>query len=99
MSPHTAWLMLKSLETLPLRVEAMTASAAKLADFISGHKAVAKCIYPGRADHPQADIIKKQMTGGSSMIAFELKGGKKAAFSFCNHLTIPLISNNLGDTR
>ena len=99
MSPHTAWLMLKSLETLPLRVEAMTASAAKLADFISGHKAVAKCIYPGRADHQRADIIKKQMTGGSSMIAFELKGGKKAAFSFCNHLTIPLISNNLGDTR
>ena len=99
MSPYVAWLMLKSLETLPLRVEEMTRSAAKLADFISGHKAVAKCVYPGRDDHPQRDIIKKQMTGGSTMIAFELKGGKKAAFSFCNHLTIPLISNNLGDTR
>lgn len=99
MSPHTAWLMLKSLETLPLRVETMTRSAARLADFISGHKAVAKCIYPGRHDHPQSNIIEKQMTGGSSMIAFELKGGKKAAFAFCNHLEIPLISNNLGDTR
>lgn len=98
-SPFTAWLMLKGLETLPLRVHEMTRSAGKIADFISQHKAVARCIYPGRADHPQADIIAKQMSGGSTMIAFELKGGKKSAFQFCNALTIPLISNNLGDTR
>ncbi|EJF90775.1 O-succinylhomoserine sulfhydrylase [Bartonella tamiae] len=99
LSPFNAWLMLKGLETLPLRVEKMTRSASKIADLISGHKAVLKCIYPGRSDHPQADIIAKQMSGGSTMIAFELQKGKQAAFKFCNTLTIPLISNNLGDTR
>lgn len=99
LSPFNAWLMLKGLETLPLRVEQMTRSAAKVADLISGHKAVSKCIYPGRADHPQADIVAKQMSGGSTMVAFELKTGKQGAFQFCNHVTIPLISNNLGDTR
>lgn len=98
-SPFNAWLMLKGLETLPLRVKQMTHSAEKLADMIADHPNVAKLVYPGRPDHPQADIIAKQMTGGSTMIAFELKGGKKAAFEFCNALTIPLISNNLGDAK
>lgn len=99
MSPFTAWVMLKGLETMPLRVEQMTRSAARIADLLAQHPAVSRCLYPGRADHPQADIIARQMSGGSTMVAFELKGGKKAAFNFCNALTIPLISNNLGDVR
>ncbi|RCK99958.1 MAG: O-succinylhomoserine sulfhydrylase [Candidatus Tokpelaia sp. JSC189] len=99
MSPFTAWVMLKGLETMSLRVEQMSRSAAQIADLIAQHLAVEKCLYPGRADHPQADIITQQMSGGSTMVAFELKGGKKAAFNFCNALTIPLISNNLGDVR
>jgi len=99
LSPFTAWVMLKGLETMPLRVEQMTRSAARIADLIAQHPAVSKCLYPGRADHPQADIIARQMSGGSTMVAFELKGGKEAAFNFCNALTIPLISNNLGDVR
>ncbi|UXN06052.1 O-succinylhomoserine sulfhydrylase [Bartonella sp. HY761] len=99
MSPFTAWVMLKGLETMPLRVNQMTKSAGAIADLIAEHSAVSKCFYPGRKDHPQADIIARQMSGGSTMIAFELKGGKKSAFEFCNALTIPLISNNLGDVR
>ncbi|RCL01101.1 MAG: O-succinylhomoserine sulfhydrylase [Candidatus Tokpelaia sp. JSC188] len=99
MSPFSAWVMLKGLETMSLRVEQMTRSAIRIADLIAQHPAVEKCFYPGRADHPQADIIARQMSNGSTMIAFELKNGKKAAFNFCNTLTIPLISNNLGDVR
>jgi len=99
LSPFNAWVMIKGLETMPLRVERMSATAAQLAVMIADHPAVARCLYPGRDDHPQRDLVKKQMTGGSTMLAFELKGGKKAAFQFCNAATIPLISNNLGDVR
>jgi len=99
MSPFNAWLMLKGLETLVVRVEQMTRSATRLADMIAEHRSVARCYYPGRSDHPQYDIAQKQMTGGSTMVAFELKGGKAAAFRLCNSARIPLISNNLGDAR
>lgn len=99
LSPFNAWIMLKGLETLPLRVRQQTDSAGKLADFLAGHKNVARVIYPGRADHPQADIVAKQMSGGSSLIAFDLKGGKKAAFAFENALEVILLSNNLGDSK
>jgi len=99
MSPFTAWVMIKGLETMPVRVAQMTRSAAALADMIAGHPAVSFCRYPGRADHPQAELIARQMSGSSTMIAFELKGGKAAAFKFCNSLHIPLLSNNLGDVR
>jgi O-succinylhomoserine sulfhydrylase len=98
-SPFNAWVLLKGLETLPLRVRQQTESSAKIADFLAEHDAVARVIYPGRADHPQADIIAKQMTGGSSLICFDLKGGKKAAFAFENALRTILISNNLGDSK
>jgi len=99
LSPFNAWVMIKGLETMPLRVERMSKTAAMLADMIADHPAVARCIYPGRDDHPQHDLAKKQMSGGSTMLAFELKGGKKSAFQFCNAAKIPLISNNLGDVR
>ncbi|GHD15299.1 O-succinylhomoserine sulfhydrylase [Tianweitania populi] len=98
LSPFNAWTLLKGLETLPLRVRQQTASAAKIADFLADHPKVSKVIYPGRKDHPQADIIARQMTGGSTLICFELKD-KAAAFGVANALDIVLISNNLGDAK
>jgi O-succinylhomoserine sulfhydrylase len=90
---------LKGLETLPLRVRHQTESAGKIADFLAERPEVARLIYPGRADHPQADVIARQMSGGSTLICFDLKGGKKAAFAFENALKVILISNNLGDAK
>jgi O-succinylhomoserine sulfhydrylase len=99
LSPFNSWVMLKGLETLTVRVQQQTANAAKIADFLAGHPAVAKVLYPGRADHPQADIIAKQMSGGSTLIAFEVKGGKRETFNVENALEIIQISNNLGDSK
>ncbi|MFB2549757.1 O-succinylhomoserine sulfhydrylase [Ensifer soli] len=99
LSPFNAWTLLKGLETLPLRVRQQTENAAKIADFLAGRNEVARVIYPGRADHPQADIIARQMTGGSTLVCFELKGGKEAAFAFQNALDVVRISNNLGDAK
>ncbi len=99
LSPFNAWVLLKGLETLHLRVERQTASAAILADRIAGHRNVTRLLYCGRPDHPQADIIRKQMTGGSSLITFEVKGGQKGAFRTANALKVIRISNNLGDAK
>ena len=99
MSPFNAWTLLKGLETLPVRVRQQTESAGRIADFLAGKSAISRVIYPGRADHPQADIIKQQMKAGSTMICLDLKGGKKAAFAFQNALSIIRISNNLGDAK
>lgn len=99
MSPFNAWTLLKGLETLPLRVKQQTANASKIADFLAEHDKIARVIYPGRADHPQADIVAKQMKGGSTLLAIELKGGKQAAFSLQNALNVIKISNNLGDAK
>ncbi len=98
-SPFNAWVMLKGLETLAVRVERQTQTAGKIADALAGHKKLSRLIYPGRADHPQADVVAKQMTGGSTLIAFEIKGGKDAAFRFQDALKLVLISNNLGDAK
>jgi O-succinylhomoserine sulfhydrylase len=99
LSPFNAWVLLKGLETLPLRVRQQTEAAGRIADMLADHSKVARVVYPGRADHPQADIVKKQMTGGSTLICFDVKGGKKAAFAFENALEIILMSNNLGDAK
>ncbi|MCD1642961.1 O-succinylhomoserine sulfhydrylase [Aurantimonas coralicida] len=99
LSPFNAWTLLKGLETLPLRVAQQTRSAARIADTLAEHGKVNKVIYPGRADHPDAAIIARQMTGGSTLLAFEVAGGKEAAFRFSNALAIILISNNLGDAK
>ncbi|KPB00610.1 O-succinylhomoserine sulfhydrylase [Ahrensia marina] len=99
MSPFNAWVMLKGLETLPLRVREQTRNAAAIADFLAEHKGIKKVVYPGRADHPQANIIPKQMSGGSTLICFEMKGGKQAAFAMENALEIIKLSNNLGDSK
>jgi O-succinylhomoserine sulfhydrylase len=99
LSPFNAWNLLKGLETLPIRVAQQTRNAARIADFLAGRPEVEQVIYPGRADHPQADIVSKQMKGGSTLICIHLKGGKQAAFAFQNALDIVLISNNLGDAK
>ena len=99
LSPFNAWTLLKGLETLPVRVRQQTESAARIADHLAGHDGIARVVYPGRKDHPQADIVARQMKGGSTLICFELKGGKKAAFAFQNGLDIVGISNNLGDAK
>ncbi|MEP2942438.1 MAG: O-succinylhomoserine sulfhydrylase [Hyphomicrobiales bacterium] len=99
MSPFNAWVLLKGLETLPLRVERQTETAGKLYDVLSDHKALKDLIYPGSDTHPQRELIKKQMKAGSTMLALELHGGKDAAFAFCNTLEIIKISNNLGDSK
>jgi O-succinylhomoserine sulfhydrylase len=99
LSPFNAWALLKGLETLPIRVAQQMQSATRIADVLAERPEIERVIYPGRADHPQADIIKKQMSGGSTLICLDVKGGKKAAFAFQNALDIILISNNLGDAK
>lgn len=99
MSPFNAWVMLKGLETLPIRVKAQCETAAKIADHLAGLKGVAKVFYPGRADHPQAALANAQMPGGGQMIAFEVDGGKAAAFRALNAMKLVRISNNLGDAK
>lgn len=99
LSPFNAWVMLKGLETLAVRVEKQTANAARLADVLADLPGIAKVLYPGRADHPNAAIAAKQMRGGSNLIAFEVEGAKKGAFAFSNALEIIRISNNLGDAK
>jgi len=99
MSPFNAWVLLKGLETLHLRVERQTASAGILADRIAAHRKVTRLLYCGRPDHPQAEIIARQMTGGSSLITFEVRGGQKGAFRVANALKVIRISNNLGDAK
>lgn len=99
MSPFNAWVLLKGLETLPLRVRQQTENAGKIADFLAEHPAVRRVIYPGRQDHPQAELIARQMSGGSTLVAFELAGGKQSAFAFQDALSLVSISNNLGDAK
>ena len=99
LSPFNAWVMLKSLETMPLRVAQQTRSAARVADFLADHKRIRKVTYPGRTDHPQHALAARQMSGGGTMLAFEIDGGKRDAFAFANALSIIGISNNLGDAK
>jgi len=99
MSPFNAWVMLKGLETLPVRVKAQSATAQRIADYLAGKPGVGRVLYCGRADHPQADIARRQMTGGGQMVTFEVEGGKAGAFRFQNALQLIKISNNLGDAK
>ncbi len=99
LSPFNAWVLLKGLETLPIRVDRCCASAAAIADFLADRNEVVRVYYPGRSDHPQAALAKRQMGGGGPMVAFEVKGDKAAAFRAMNALQIFKISNNLGDAK
>ncbi len=98
LSPFSAWLMLKGLETIELRVKAQTESAGRIAEAMSGEKKLERVIYPGRSDHPQHDLVMRQMGAGGTMLAFDA-GSREAAFKLLNALDIIIISNNLGDTK
>lgn len=98
-SPFNAWVLLKGLETLPVRVKAMTESASKIADFLAGHPKIETIRYPHHKAHPQYDLAKRQMGGGSTLVAFAPKGGKAAAFAVSDALAVIAISNNLGDAK
>jgi O-succinylhomoserine sulfhydrylase len=98
MSPFNAWLLLKGLETLELRVRRQSENAARIADVIAAHSKVKQTIYPGRPDHPQAAVIANQMSGGGTLVAFDL-GSREAAWRFLDRLEIFDISNNLGDAK
>ncbi|MDI4665353.1 O-succinylhomoserine sulfhydrylase [Xanthobacter autotrophicus] len=98
-SPFNAWIMLKGLETLALRVERMQASAGRIADALAGLPKVERVIYPGRADHPQAELARRQMKGGGTLVTFVVEGGKEGAFRFADALGLIRISNNLGDAK
>jgi len=99
LSPFNAWVLLKGLETLGVRVRQQTQNAAAVADALARHPKISRLIFPGRADHPQAATVKKQMRGGSTLVAFEVKGGQPAAFRVLNALKLSRISNNLGDAK
>ena len=98
-SPFNAWVHLKSLETLDLRMRAHCEAATAVADFLSTQKKVTRVLYPFRPDHPQHNLARAQMDGGGGVVAFEVAGGKKAAFRFANALKLIDISNNLGDAK
>ena len=100
MSPFTAWVMLKGLETMDLRVRAQAKSALALAEALRGHDALSRVIFPGHADHAQHALVQSQMGGkGGTVLSLDLRSGQDGAFRFLNALTIPVISNNLGDAK
>lgn len=99
LSPFNAWVMLKGLETLDLRVRAQTQGAEVIAEATRTHAAVAQLIYPGLPEHPQNALALQQLGCGGTMLAIDLKGGKEAAFKFLNALEVIIISNNLGDAK
>src|SRR5215472_6392901 len=98
-SPFNAWVLLKGLETLAVRVQRQTDTAATVAVALAEHPKISRLIYPGRSDHPQAAVALRQMRAGSTLVAFEVKGGKAAAFRFQDALKLVRISNNLGDAK
>jgi len=99
LSPFNAWVMLKGLETLKLRVDAQSQSALEIATWLETTNEVSRVYYPGLASHPQTELCKKQMKSGGTLIALEIKGGKQAAFDLMRKLEIIDISNNLGDSK
>jgi O-succinylhomoserine sulfhydrylase len=98
-SPFNAWVILKGLETLHLRVPAMCRSAAAVADMLAERSEVARVLYPFRADHPQQKLAMAQMSAGGTLVSFDLRGGKEACFRFMNAMELIDISNNLGDSK
>lgn len=100
LSPFNAWVMLKGLETIDLRVRAQASAALKIAEALTGNAALLRTIYPGLKDHAQNALVQTQLDGnGGTVLSLDVKGGKDAAFKFLNAMTIPVISNNLGDAK
>jgi len=98
-SPFNAWVLLKSLETIKIRVLSQSENALQIANFLEKHKKIKQVYYPGLKSFPQYALAKKQQSAGGTMIAFKVKGGKKDAFKIINKLNIFDISNNLGDSK
>ena len=99
LSPFNAWVLVKGLETLGLRIERHCANAWRVADTLAAHPAIGRVLYPGRPDHPQHKLAAKQMSDFGGVVTFDLKAGKWAAFEMLNRLQIVDISNNLGDAK
>ncbi len=99
LSPFNAWVLVKGLETLDLRVHKMCDNTAKIADFMADSGKLDRVLYPSRKDHPQHELAMKQMSAGGSVITLEVPGGRRQAFDVVNALDIIDISNNLGDTK
>ena len=99
LSPFNAWVMLKGLETLPVRLRQQQSNAMAVADYLASRPEIARVLYPTRTDHPQHALAMRQMTGGGSVLAFDVTGGKEGAFAFANALQVIKISNNLGDAK
>ena len=99
LSPFNAWVLLKSLETMAVRVDAAERNAAAVASHLVGRPGIARVLYPGRDDHPQAALARAQMSGGGTLVTIEVDGGKAAAFRFLDALRLVAVSNNLGDSR
>ena len=98
-SPFNAWVHLKSLETLDLRMRAHCENATRVANFLAAHRKVSRVLYPFHPDHPQHNLARAQMSGGGGVVAFEVAGGKEGAFRFADALDLIDISNNLGDAK
>ena len=99
MSPFNAWVLLKGLETIKLRVEAQSHAALEIAQFLNKHSKVEEVFFPFLKNSSQYQLAKKQQTMGGTILSFKIKGKKKEAFKFINKLKIFDISNNLGDTK
>ncbi|SFO85502.1 O-succinylhomoserine sulfhydrylase [Tranquillimonas alkanivorans] len=99
MSPFNAWVLLKGMETLDLRVRAQAAGAQAVAEALDGDPRLERVIFPGLPSHPQHDLARGQMGSGGTVLSIDVKGGQAAAFRFLNALEICIISNNLGDAK
>ncbi len=99
LSPFNAWVMLKGLETLPVRLMQQQRNATAVADYLASRPEIARVLYPTRKDHPQHELAMRQMKGGGSVVTFDVQGGKEEAFAFSNALSVVKISNNLGDAK
>ena len=99
MSPFNAWVLLKGLETLSLRVERMSNSALVVARALEAHPKISRVLYPWLESHPQHELARRQMYGGGTVVTFEMTGGKDEAFRMMNALEVIDISNNLGDAK
>ncbi|MEZ5647740.1 MAG: PLP-dependent transferase, partial [Alphaproteobacteria bacterium] len=99
LSPFNAWLLLKGLETLHLRIERQCQTAAEVAVYLAKQSTLQNVLYPFSDTHPQRDLARRQMRQGGSMVSFEIKGGKESVFRFLNALNLIRLSNNLGDSK
>ena len=98
-SPFNAWVILKSMESMNLRVERKAENAVAVADFLSSHDAVDRIYYPHHSSHPQHELARRQMSHGGTILSFTIPGGRDEAFALLNQLELIDISNNLGDSK